>query len=456
MDQVPSSVDTPESTEPRRRKRRAKSFLQPTRERLPRGASNPDRLSSLVIAETSYHSRAKRGVDDDLADLFPKDDVRESASATVLPRGKKTKRGILISASAQEPLDGGSAPRPGPRATRDDSTPSVPATSRQDNQAATPKGIKKPARIGVKKPQLRLSSQKADGRISGASATRKPSDLPPPVEGSARPGKRRRTGTKEASTSIDAAAPQVGRRTGVPARRSASVSAVSVDSANTTRKHKRKRGVSHEDSAPAAASVASSAQPQRVTVKLPKRNAATVKEPKRRAPQPAPATLGIPATLAEADKAIGDIAAGALLLLNNTAPAPTQFTRDPAAQDDPPDSDEEEEVPQSSVPSARPARVRSGEDDDERPSVAVVSAPGMRMALELQRVATSASPTPGASVLPSPSVASTSHTPFTFIPNPIGKRVPRPVPPDMPPKPPLTAQPLIWAKVRWYSSLLGV
>ena len=131
--------------------------------------------------------------------------------------------------------------------------------------------------------------------------------------------------------------------------------------------------------------------------------------------------------------------------LNNTVSPADEWGPVPHDQDGPPDSDDEGDVPLS----VAPRTPQDGEDESAQAQpCAVVSAPGIRMAVEQPSIPLLPGGWSGTPVaIPVPRCSSVS-TAMGLTPNPVGTRVPRPVPRTTTPKRPLMTQPIIWAKVR--------
>ncbi|KAI0355710.1 hypothetical protein OH77DRAFT_1402391 [Trametes cingulata] len=164
---------------------------------------------------------------------------------------------------------------------------------------------------------------------------------------------------------------------------------------------------------------------------------------------PPPPVLGLPADLAEADRILRDGAADARLGLANHTIVADEWLDDQGAQDDPPSSDEEEDVPLSAVVAAK----RVSATVDLTTATDVLSDPlGGEVSFQ-DDVSGTVSAFASASVLPSALVAES----VPLIPRP------RPPPPPAPQKKPLNVQPMIWAESRqevcesfdWFRSYQG-
>ncbi|KAI0369686.1 hypothetical protein BV20DRAFT_945550 [Pilatotrama ljubarskyi] len=166
---------------------------------------------------------------------------------------------------------------------------------------------------------------------------------------------------------------------------------------------------------------------------------------------PPPQALSLPANLSEVDGIIQDVAVDALLGLRNGTTVADEWLDDRTAQDDPPSSDDEEDVPLRAVVAAKqaPATV------DVVPSPAI-SHRGVDGLDSFENGAPgSISPFASASASTLPSAVVVDYIPL--IP------LPRSYPPSPPPKQPLTAQPIIWAESRqevcesfdWFRSYQG-
>lgn len=207
---------------------------------------------------------------------------------------------------------------------------------------------------------------------------------------------------------------------------------------------------------------------ERQVVNLPRRKSNRLRLSEL-APRVPPAALGIPATLQEEDQIVRDIALEALLQLRNQSTVAEEWAEDAGVQDDPPTSDDEEEVPLN-VALASSRRVQKTQDDmlssDEeeiplsaliaarrKPQDAVVPVVSQRAQPAEYRTPTPGHPFASCSTLPTDALpfASCSTLSSAVVP-PTGSRpvvqVPKPAPPPMPPKQPLTNQPIIWAEVR--------
>ena len=178
----------------------------------------------------------------------------------------------------------------------------------------------------------------------------------------------------------------------------------------------------------------------RVVAPLPKPT--IVLRPLPRAPGPRP-SLGLPRDLPEADRMLRDSATDALLTLSNTVtPAEVWPAREPRAEDEYSPSDDED-IPLRQLLSASRAAVKdvlqNDDDDDDE----------FKDPCEW-RAASFPSPVlpPRGSVQPVARSRMVSATPVPVLtPKPVGRRVPKRLPPAQFPKRPLTVQPPIWAKV---------
>ena len=421
----------------RRSKKRVPPPAQPRRERHPREASHPERLSEMMRDESVYHRRisSKRGIDEDITEVLTTADRQEAESASAPPRrGKKSKQ-VRPSSPEDDPMLGDEGAQEPDISRQAVSAPPVAAETSLTSSVTHSGAANGGTRHGrIKKPQRTAPPQGAPASQTAVPSRRikKPKK---PSEAATRSAKRARvgdTGPNPISNMMQAMGlmSQTGKRTGAPARASAAAPAEGYAEGPTKG---RKRGrvatapATTEDAREASATSRGSnssvsAPGRQLKIRLPQRRRL---EPRKHAPVPAPGTLGTPASLEEADEMLGDIAAEALEILRNVVPQVEAWVNDPAAQDEPPDSDDEEDV--SLAQSAPPHAQVQGSHS--------ISAPVPGRAL-------SAVPLRG-------TLRSSASTPLSTVPKP----VPKPVPKVTKPKPPLTAQPVIWAKVRVLQSV---
>ena len=466
----PESTETPtQSDKPRRKKARKEAPQEPTRERPPRAASNQERLSQLAKVELEYHSKAKRGLVDDLEDLIPA--PRGSQHSVTAPPTRRAKKSKL-----RAPSEDRDDPMSHPEADgAPDATPesifapppsrSQPTPDTSNDTGPEPEPAAKPSRRRKKRDASRKErkipgvdtsvhpSKRQKVKQSEANAT-KTSDGTTPQE------ERRRKKSKPAYTQLNddppvsslAVPPSIAGKRAENAPSQPSIeSAVSVPNVSET---------NHAVSA------------SRMIAKLPRLHSVRRGLPGLGAPSPGPARAGIPANLVEMDRILSGAATDEDMRLKNTERNTDEWTAHLHTQDAPPDSDDEEEIPLSQVVSSR-REVQDTEtsvsvcETDETRSTEEPSNPDIMPVDSDQHTLPDAhSPSPPS--LPSSTVAaanpdlpplpaSTSPLPLAsipvgppplVIPNLIGSKVPRPIPTPVIQKKPLTARPTIWAKVR--------
>ncbi|KAI1795659.1 hypothetical protein LXA43DRAFT_731491 [Ganoderma leucocontextum] len=465
----PAAAEPPaQSNKPRHKKARKEASQQPTRQRQPRAAANQERLSQLAKGEFEYHSKAKRGLIDDLEDLTAsRGGSQPSVTAPPARRAKKSKK-RAPSEDRDDPMTGPAAGGESDQTLESVSAP-LPSCSRTIPAPSINTG---PASGLTSNPSRRTKKAK-ERKIQG-------------IDVSVRPSKRQRgkdSAANPTGASGDAASQEERRRKkpstaytevrGGPTASSPSVPPLGLPNGPET--------ALHQPSDHSAPSIASSLDANRIVsesrkmVKRPRPQGVRPGLPGLGVPIAAPAPLGIPATLAEMDRIINDVATGAEMDLNNTATVVDEWMPDLEAQDAPPDSDDEEDIPLSQAVSSRrevrdavasvsacEANVLHGAGTTEellspdnmsvRPDHRTLpdACPSSSFvpSSSAGSIAIPAPPRLQASILPLTLASSIAGPPPPVIPNLVGSRVPRPIPPSAHQKKPLTARPTIWAKSR--------
>ncbi|PIL35902.1 hypothetical protein GSI_01562 [Ganoderma sinense ZZ0214-1] len=441
---------------PRWKKARKEASQQPSRQRQPRAASNQERLSQLAKGELEYHSKVKRGLADDLEDLIPTPgDRQQSATAPPTRRTKKSK----LRAPSEDRDDPMSPSEAGGRTDPTSESVSAPLPSRSQDIPEASNDAKRSRR------KKRHASRK-ERKIPG-------------VDPSIRPSKRQRLKESEANPTgaLDDTTPQEERRTkkhttaytqvdgDPPAPSPATVPPGHGNGPDTAPSQPFTEGVTSSETYPEVS-------PARTIAKLPRLPSVRPGLPGLGAPSSRPARLGIPATLVEMDGIISGAAKDAEVRLKNTEINIDEWTPDLEAQDAPPDSDDEEEIPLCQVVSSR----REVQDTAASPSVCESDLEEHKeepLNLDIMLVSADQCTLPDASPPspPGPSSPTVANASPALLPLPastsplslacvqagspppvtqnlVGTRVPRPVPPPVPQKKPLTARPTIWAKSR--------
>ena len=410
----PTTTEPPTKTrKPRRKKAHRDRPQEPIRQRLPRAAANEEKLSQLAKSEADYHSKAKRGLLDDSEDLAAfADSAQQSASA---PPARRAKRSRV-------------------RATSGDRNESMAAPAGEGEQERNAESASTSLRVRSASPAALRSAADAEPAVAksrrGKGGRRKKERKIKGVDDSARPSKRRRGRDSEADPAgtLEDASPQHERRRKKPP----------VVRLETQMPEDLQRGTAKTPSPVSAPPefAADSLQTDwdlaspltscsdlsyvppagRKTLELPRRKTTRRLQAERRisAPVPTQGTLGIPADLPEADRMVRDFATGALMELRNTVTAADEWQPDLELRDAPfdSDSDDDEDIPLSQVVSTR-----------------------RRTQLDVAVVCRDAAS------------SQTISAPPVML-NLAGTHVPRPAPPPTLPKKPLTARPVIWAKVR--------
>ena len=409
----PITTEPTKTRKPRRKKAHRDRPQEPTRQRLPRAAANEEKLSQLAKSEADYHSKAKRGLVDDSEDLFVFiSDAQQSASA---PPARRAKRSRVRAASGDR-----DASMAAPAGEGEQERDAESASTSLRERSASPVALRSVADVEpvvAKSRRGKGSRRKKERKIKG-------------VDDSARPSKRRRGKDSEADPAgtLEDVSPQHERRRKKPP----------VVRLETQMPEDLQRGTAKTPSPVSAPPEFAADSPQtdwdlsspltscsdhsyappagRKTLELPRRQTARRLQKERQIPAPVPArgTLGIPADLPEADRMVRDFATGALMELRNTVTAADEWQPDLELRDAPfdSDSDDDEDIPLSQVVSTR-----------------------RRTQLDVAVVCRDAAS------------SQTISAPPVML-NLAGTRVPRPAPPPTLPKKPLTARPVIWAKVR--------
>ena len=462
---------TVKTKKPRHKKIHKDAAQEPTRQRQPRAAANQERLSQLAKGEHEYHSKAKRGLVDDLEDLVPTSSVSQQSTSAppAIRRAKKSKlrapsedRDDPMSAveAEEDPSESVSAP-PRPSRSKAMSVVSIATRSASGPRVSNRFGRKKvdaarkERKIKGADPSARpLKRQR--GKHSEANPTEASSDTPSQEE-------RRRKKPSTAYSQVDG---------DLPAASPSTSPLQSTNSPETTSHQPFDQGTTsvanNSDANPAIS------EPSR-TVKPLRPQGVRSGLPGLGAPIAAPARLGIPDNVAEMNHILCDAAAGARMELRNTATVVDEWTPDLDAQDAPPDSDDEEDIPLSYIVSLRrevqgtnvPPSTTNVLDDvgitEEPPKLDQTSISIHGSAhpdtcpwssfvrpRSTETVADVVPPPPSLPVSTSPPLLASNlpALPPPVIPNLVGTRVPRPIPPPTPQKKRLEACPTIWAKVR--------
>lgn len=452
----------------RRKSTPAERPAQNLRQRLPRGATNIGRISELARADFDYHEQLKRIHPDDV----PLDylDAPEEASVQTAGSQKQHTRKKSKKSKTQSPA-------------RADASVSAPPTTHlaaaelQESASSAPVRHPPPVEDVLDAPSRRQSRGATSKRNTKGKATSVRKKLKT-SDNQERPSKRQRGSTDELNAfgalnqaMLRQSRPNLQVELGEPPKSTSAPAGVSMDKGAKNGGRKRARSYAVEVTSEGGEQILT----QRQMVNLPRRQSNRLRL-NELAPRVPPATLGIPATLQEEDQIVRDIALEALLQLRNQSTVAEEWAEDAGAQDDPPTSDDEEEVPLS-VALASSRRVQNAQDsllssDEEEVSLSALlatrSKPQDAMIAPGPVVPRSAqpaeyrTPTPGhpfasCSTLPADALpfASCSALSSAVLP-PAGSRpvaqVPKPAPQAMPPKRPLTNQPIIWAEVRLVSS----
>ncbi|KAI0630126.1 hypothetical protein C8Q77DRAFT_243759 [Trametes polyzona] len=453
----------------REKKAQRELLVANNRERPRRNAARPERLSLLAQAETKYYENVKRGYEDEAISETVNGQAgsQDEVSQTAKPPKKKSRK------SKARLL----TPEPTPLATSSAAgTPSIqsqgPATTMSEHPAPSAG-----ANVDVATPPHRHVPSKRGAKGKGVTARKRLKTSEKPT----RPSKRQRgpNGDIDAIGALNAAMARQTRRAAhagtVDVPEAASQHAMDIAPAAVAIGRKRSRSVCELDVRTSGEQDAS----HRTLARLPRSKSTPLRFGSVTAPAAPIGVLGVPANLQEQDRIIRDVATEALLDLHNNETVTDEWVEGDGAQDDPPSSDDEEDIPLSvalaskSHNSVTNAPDESSDEEDVPLSAIVaknahVSAPPVTVAPDPSALAATAPKNTRrkdrTSSLTTPPVAAEAMLPSIVAPRPTTAiRVPKPAALPPLPKKPLTAQPVIWAESRqevcesfdWFRSYQG-